>query len=45
VESPDLNTYLCVQMGSLAIMAEPLSMEAEGAMWRRRAAASSIVAA
>ena len=39
VESPDLNTYLCVQMGSLALMAEALGMEAEGAMWRRRAAA------
>jgi putative isomerase len=39
VESPDLNTYLCVQMGSLAMMAEALGMEAEGAMWRRRAAA------
>ncbi len=39
VESPDLNTYLCVQMGSLAMMAEALGMEVEGAMWRRRAAA------
>jgi glycogen debranching enzyme len=39
VESPDLNTYLCVQMGSLAEIAEALGMEAEGAMWRRRAAA------
>jgi len=39
VESPDLNTYLCVQMGSLAEMAEALGMDAEGAMWRRRAAA------
>jgi putative isomerase len=39
VESPDLNTYLCVQMGSLAVMAEALGMGAEGAMWRRRAAA------
>jgi glycogen debranching enzyme len=38
VEAPDLNTYLCVQMGSLAVMAEALGMEAEGAMWRRRAA-------
>ncbi|MFZ6029981.1 MAG: amylo-alpha-1,6-glucosidase [Chloroflexota bacterium] len=36
VESPDLNTYLCVQMGSLALMAEFLGMENEGAMWRRR---------
>jgi putative isomerase len=39
VESPDLNTYLCVQMGSLAMMAETLGMDAEGAMWRRRTAA------
>jgi len=39
VESPDLNTYLCVQMGSLALIAEALGMETEGAMWRRRAAA------
>jgi putative isomerase len=39
VESPDLNTYLCVQMGSLALMAEVLGMDSEGAMWRRRAAA------
>jgi len=39
VESPDLNTYLCVQMGSLAMIAEALGMDEEGAMWRRRAAA------
>ncbi len=39
VESPDLNTYLCVQMGSLAMMAEALGMEAESRMWRRRAEA------
>jgi glycogen debranching enzyme len=39
VESPDLNTYLCVQMGSLAMMAEALNMEPEAGMWRRRAAA------
>jgi putative isomerase len=39
VESPDLNTYLCVQMGSLALIAEALGMKAEGAMWRRRAEA------
>ncbi|MEA3377626.1 MAG: trehalase family glycosidase [Chloroflexota bacterium] len=39
VEPPDLNTYLCVQMGSLAMMAEELGMDAEGAMWRRRAQA------
>lgn len=39
VESPDLNTYLCVQMGSLAIIAEILGMDAEAAMWRRRSSA------
>ncbi|MEJ2510686.1 MAG: trehalase family glycosidase [Anaerolineales bacterium] len=39
VESPDLNTYLCVQMGSLAMIAEILGMEAEAAMWRRRSTA------
>jgi putative isomerase len=39
VESPDLNTYLCVQMGSLAIMAEELGMLPEAQMWRRRAKA------
>jgi putative isomerase len=39
VESPDLNTYLCVQMGSLAMMAEALGMDSEGNMWRRRAEA------
>jgi len=38
VESPDINTYLCVQMGSLAVMAEKLGMDDEGRMWRRRAA-------
>jgi putative isomerase len=37
VESPDLNTYLCVQMGSLAIMAEELGLLPEAQMWRRRA--------
>jgi putative isomerase len=39
VESPDLNTYLCVQMGSLGLMAEIMGMQSEAAMWRRRAAA------
>ncbi len=39
VESPDLNTYLCVQMGSLAEIAEILGIEFEAAMWRKRAAA------
>jgi glycogen debranching enzyme len=39
VESPDLNTYLCVQMGSLAMIAEILGLDAEAAMWRRRSSA------
>ncbi len=39
VESPDLNTYLCVQMGSLAMIAEILGMDAEAEMWRRRTTA------
>jgi putative isomerase len=39
VESPDLNTYLCVQMGSLALIAEALGMVDEAGMWRRRASA------
>ena len=39
VESPDLNTYLCVQMGSLAIMAEILGIQTEAEMWRRRSKA------
>ncbi len=39
VEPPDLNTYLCVQMGSLAMIAEALGMDAEAGMWRRRAQA------
>jgi glycogen debranching enzyme len=37
VESPDLNTYLCVQMGSLALMAEALGIQDEAQMWRKRA--------
>jgi putative isomerase len=41
VESPDLNTYLVVQMGSLAMMAEIMNMQDEADMWRRRA--SSLV--
>jgi hypothetical protein len=39
VESPDLNTYLCIQMGSLAMMAEFLGMDTEAQMWRRRSKA------
>ena len=39
VESPDLNTYLCVQMGCLAEIAEILGIEFEARMWRKRATA------
>jgi glycogen debranching enzyme len=39
VESPDLNTYLCIQMSALAEIAHLLGFEAEGRMWRRRSAA------
>jgi glycogen debranching enzyme len=39
VESPDLNTYLCVQMRSLAVIAETLGMVEEARMWQRRASA------
>jgi hypothetical protein len=39
VEAPDLNTYLVVQMGSLAVIAEILHLDSDAAMWRRRAAA------
>jgi len=39
VESPDLNTYLCIQMGSLAMIADILGMQNEATMWRKRAAA------
>jgi glycogen debranching enzyme len=39
VESPDLNTYLCVQMGSLAEIAEVLGIDFEARMWRKRASA------
>ena len=39
VESPDLNTYLCVQMLSLYVYVEHLGMTDEANMWRRKAAA------
>jgi hypothetical protein len=37
VESPDLNTYLCVQMDSLARIAHIIGEEADAAMWAERA--------
>jgi len=39
VKSPDLNTYLCIQMDSLAVMAEALGKQTEAEMWRWRSAA------
>jgi len=39
VESPDLNTYLCIQMESLAVMAELLGLASDAQMWRRRSRA------
>jgi len=39
VESPDLNTYLCVQMQSLADIAEALGLQGDAAMWRKRSKA------
>ena len=39
VESPDLNTYLCINMSSLAGIADILHLEEEAAMWRRRSKA------
>lgn len=39
VESPDINTYLCLQMEAFAHFAEILGRTAESGMWRRRQAA------
>ncbi len=39
VESPDINTYLCIQMSSLAEIAEKLGLVSECSMWRKRASA------
>jgi putative isomerase len=39
VESPDLNTYLCIEMVSLSKMALLLDMPTEALMWKRRAEA------
>lgn len=36
VESPDINTHLCIQMEALSKMAEILGMPQEAAMWQRR---------
>ncbi len=37
VESPDLNTYLCLQMEALANIATVLGLEKEANQWRQRA--------
>lgn len=37
VEAPDLNTYLAIQMGSLAIIADKLGLMHESGIWRKRA--------
>jgi len=39
VESPDLNTYLCVQQDTLAKIAQVIGEMEEAEMWSRRAAA------
>ena len=36
VESPDINTYLCLQMEAFTRFAEILGQQAEADMWRRR---------
>lgn len=36
VESPDINTYLCIQMEAFGKFAEILGKPAESEMWRRR---------
>ena len=38
-ESPDLNTYLAIQMQALAAMAEIMDLPEQAGTWRRRAAA------
>ncbi|MBN1310477.1 MAG: hypothetical protein JXB30_03585 [Anaerolineae bacterium] len=37
IESPELNTYLCLQQQALAGIAEVLGMSSDAEMWRRRA--------
>ncbi len=37
VTSPDLNTYLAIQMDSLGVMADILELPKEAEVWRRRA--------
>ncbi len=37
VESPDLNTYLCLQQEALSKIADQLGLKADAAMWLRRA--------
>lgn len=42
VESPDINTYLNLQMDSLATIAEILGRNEEAAVWRKRAKALTL---
>ncbi|MDX9864631.1 MAG: trehalase family glycosidase [Anaerolineaceae bacterium] len=37
VESPELNTYLCIQMDALSKIAEIIGLHVEAEMWQRRA--------
>jgi hypothetical protein len=37
VASPDINTYLCIQMDALAVVAEALDKFGEANIWRQRA--------
>ncbi len=37
VESPDINSYLCIQQDTLAKIAHAIGEEADAAMWHRRA--------
>ncbi len=39
VESPDINTYLCIQMEAFGRMAEILGLSGESQMWKRRRSA------
>ncbi len=41
VESPDLNTYLCLQQEALGQMAAVVGLEAEAAVWAERAGATA----
>lgn len=42
VESPDLNTYLCLQQEALGRIAETLGLTGDARLWRRRADAMAV---